>query len=515
MNRKHCGSQNKQPKTRQNHDHPGKIEEDFPSDYQQCDRTRGKRVASVPVGHGGLHEIQDRQRQHQMQEVIKRHLKPGGIDKIIRQYQGIDGDRPTETQRGQASQHQRGTVPLHSGDTRIESGGEQRQRSRHMAKDRNSRKQGREVSPGRSRYQNLPHLGDIQHGEYKKEHHEKNGNRWTASEHPHVYQRRNPGTGRRDNRCTHGPPLRPVECYLSRRRSSFKIGNESDQNAGAEEEHARQKCGQGVIATSPRHTRYYSGFPEKLQPPGHPDDKEDEEFHNPMVKNKIRLITVAILLVAAVGATHAGDVARFANLGFSPDARVFMFGQYGISHPEGKPFAEIYTVDVPGNVFVSGGVERQAFDRVISGGQDGSGALFTILPRLSSTIKDHAVDHLNQGRIVYLYIDGETDPSPRINFRDFRTDTRYTLSITQRSRGRGPEGSAQFHLDVSARYSDGQVVEKRVGRPGLYRDGVNRYRIGRVIAAPDNRSLVVVIERITDIAGGRRIRYMVETVKLR
>jgi predicted secreted protein len=54
-----------------------------------------------------------------------------------------------------------------------------------------------------------------------------------------------------------------------------------------------------------------------------------------------------------------------------------------------------------------------------------------------------------------------------------------------------------------------------VGRPSYYRDGINRYQIRQVVAAPDENSLVIVVERITDSSSGRHIRYMVETLTLR
>lgn len=234
-----------------------------------------------------------------------------------------------------------------------------------------------------------------------------------------------------------------------------------------------------------------------------------------MVKNGLRMSMVVFLLVAAIGTASAGDVARFTNLGFSPDSRIFMFAQHGITQRDGKPFAEVYLVDVPDNVFVPGGVRTRVFDRAVSGGHDGSGALFTLLPELHSSVTAHRVDHLELGRIVYLLVNGETEPDrSRIEFRDFRTNRHYTISVTQNARGRGPEGSAAFHLDLRVRYPDGTVVERQVGRPSLYREGVNRYRVGRVIVGPDDRSLVIVMERITDTPGGRQIRYMVETVRL-
>ena len=42
-----------------------------------------------------------------------------------------------------------------------------------------------------------------------------------------------------------------------------------------------------------------------------------------------RFALVWALFVVAALAASAGDVAQFVNLGFSPDSRYFMFGQYG------------------------------------------------------------------------------------------------------------------------------------------------------------------------------------------
>lgn len=233
-----------------------------------------------------------------------------------------------------------------------------------------------------------------------------------------------------------------------------------------------------------------------------------------MVNDVKRSFSIVLLMIVSLSATYAGDVAHFINLGFSPDSRVFMFAQHGITQEKSNPFAEIYTVDVPENRFISAGVASREYDTAISPGQDGSGALFSLLPEVRPAIDEQEIDHLSQGRLIYLLVNGE-EPRPQIQFRDFETEDSFTISMTQNARGSGPEGSAAFHLDVSAQLADGTEIARRVGRPTYYRDGVNRYQIRQVVASPDENSLVIVVERITDSANGRHIRYMVETLTLR
>lgn len=233
-----------------------------------------------------------------------------------------------------------------------------------------------------------------------------------------------------------------------------------------------------------------------------------------MVHKKIRHVLILLLLIMVAGSISAGDVARFVNLGFSSDSGIFMFAQHGIAVEEGFPFAEIYTVDVPGNRFVSNGVFRETYATPLSPGQDGSGALYNLLPELHDVVQYYQVNHLRQGRLIYLLVDG-AEVRERIEFRDFETSNRYDIRITQEQRGSGSDVRAAFHIDVTAELADGTVIDHRVGRPGYFREDIDRYRINQVIVSPDERSLVIVVERIRDTAAGKRVRYMVETVKLR
>ena len=73
-----------------------------------------------------------------------------------------------------------------------------------------------------------------------------------------------------------------------------------------------------------------------------------------------RIALVGALFLLAALAASAGDVAQFINLGFSPDSRYFMFGQYGVAEGSSAPWADSYIVDVPGNAYAKKGV-RQSF----------------------------------------------------------------------------------------------------------------------------------------------------------
>ena len=228
---------------------------------------------------------------------------------------------------------------------------------------------------------------------------------------------------------------------------------------------------------------------------------------------KRRLLTVALLLLIS-GALFAGDIATFVNLGFSPDSRILAFGQYGIERETSRPFAEIYFVDVHQNRFVPGGVHRTVVETAVRPGQDGSGALYSLIIEHAEQFRRLAIGPLAQGRLVYLLVNGET-PRSEISFRDFSDSTRYTVGITQRQRGQHPRISAAFHLDVSVIPSSGTTRRFTVGLPDFFREQVSSYQIGQAYVSPDERSLVFVIERITDTPAGRTVRYMVETVKVR
>ena len=223
-----------------------------------------------------------------------------------------------------------------------------------------------------------------------------------------------------------------------------------------------------------------------------------------------RCFALGALLVVITSVAVGGDVATFENLGFSRSAEVFAFGQYGVAVDTGRPFAEIYLVDIAKNDFVADGVFRHASEALLSLGQDGRGALFTALGRARPQLDHRQIDHLATGRPIYVLINGSEDLS-RLTFRDFHSNNHYDVHLVQESRRRDGAVSAAFHLDITITRPGGTVRTARVGRPSFYRDGVVGYRITQILVGPDERSIVVVVERRSPDG---TIRYMVETARI-
>ena len=61
--------------------------------------------------------------------------------------------------------------------------------------------------------------------------------------------------------------------------------------------------------------------------------------------------------------------------------------------------------------------------------------------------------------------------------------------------------------------ANGRFTTHTVGLPDYWRKGVRRYKIKQVLLAPDERSVVIVVEREEQDSTGVNIRYMVETFR--
>lgn len=222
-------------------------------------------------------------------------------------------------------------------------------------------------------------------------------------------------------------------------------------------------------------------------------------------------LVLPFIFVAILAA--GGDIAMFENLGFSRDARVFLFGQYGIDAENSMPYAELHAVDVSSNTFVpDGSLISDGFpgagDTVpLALGQDGRGALFQLLGQAHELIKRHDVDHLSNGRPIYILVDGD-EPKERIAFRDFNTNTRYAFMLFQEQRDLDDSVEASFHIELTVTYEDDRSRTMTIGRPGYFRPGIKQYRITQVLLSPDENSIVIVVEKQS--ADGS-VRYMVET----
>jgi predicted secreted protein len=230
------------------------------------------------------------------------------------------------------------------------------------------------------------------------------------------------------------------------------------------------------------------------------------------MRKRLALLVAAIVLAAS--ALYAGDVAVFVNLGFSDDGAYFQFAQYGIDAATGGSYAEIYTVDNARNAFVPKGILKAASNAPLDLGQDGSGLFYGLMYENATLSKSYRVDHLRQGRLLYVLLDGET-PRQALSFRDFKTGRDYSLGLDQSVFESGSSLSSSFSLDLTVTDSTGVARNVRGGSPTVRREGVSAYVIKRVILSPDERYLIVVVEKIVKAKDAPSRRYMVEALKLR
>lgn len=218
----------------------------------------------------------------------------------------------------------------------------------------------------------------------------------------------------------------------------------------------------------------------------------------------------ALLLVTSVA---AGDVSSFVNLGFSKDSAYFMFGQYGADLATGKPYAELYLVDTKKNDFVPKGSVRRVFDAALEAGQDTAGALYSLFGENAALAKTYKIDHLSPGRILYVLLDG-AEPPTSLSFRDFKSGASYELAM-KKSVSEGKDGiSSSFGLTVQSTGANGTVKRVDAGNPDIKRKDVKDYVIRRVLLAPDDRTLVIIIEKSMTTKGDASVRSMVETLRL-
>jgi predicted secreted protein len=221
-----------------------------------------------------------------------------------------------------------------------------------------------------------------------------------------------------------------------------------------------------------------------------------------------RLALVWVLFFLAALAASAGDVAQFVNLGFSKDARYFMFGQFGIAQKDSTPWADTFIVDVPANAFASKGTMRFVGTQPVDPGANGLGALLNTLSDALPRTKKLGIDHLSTGRLLYVLLDG-AQPAETLEFRDFQAGRAYKIALTQTVAATG----SSYGLSIAITEKDGTVRSLSAGNPSFKRSGVKAYHIKQIILAPDGASLVFIVQKEEQDTQGSNIRYMVETVR--
>jgi predicted secreted protein len=216
----------------------------------------------------------------------------------------------------------------------------------------------------------------------------------------------------------------------------------------------------------------------------------------------------------SISSLWAGDSAVFVDLGFSPDGRTYMFGQYGVLSPSLKPWAEIYVVNMETNNFVPNGKVTRTQDTAIKAGQDGSGVFYQLLNSNSALASRYNVNFQNQGQP--LYISRDENPPERgetIEFRDFISGKNYIARIIPTITGSGQNTRSSFYIDLEIRSSNGMTSKISIGNPQIVRQKIASYNIKKVFIDSTGNSIVFVIEMRCIAENGFDTRYMVEVLK--
>ena len=230
-----------------------------------------------------------------------------------------------------------------------------------------------------------------------------------------------------------------------------------------------------------------------------------------MLKKKAIFIFALVSFVFCMGLS-AGDTASFVNLGFSPDGNTYIFGQYGVSSANLRPWADMFIVDIQANNFIPGGRINYTDISPISAGQDGFSALLHILSQNNSLIQRNNVDFNIQGKPVFLALDDGRHGNT-IEFRDFENNYSYRAVLVSTVEGQGENLRSSFYIDLDRTNPNGSRVTYRVGTPQLRRPLIESYRIRQVIVNPQNTSMIMVIEMRQRQGDSFNIRYMVEAVR--
>ncbi|MBU0928137.1 MAG: DUF2259 domain-containing protein [Spirochaetes bacterium] len=226
-----------------------------------------------------------------------------------------------------------------------------------------------------------------------------------------------------------------------------------------------------------------------------------------------RMIAIVALALAFCSTAFAGDVATLVNLGFSPDSAYFMFGFYGLDAANGKPYAEVYLVDTKKNDFAPGGAFKGMYGTEIQPGWDPAGGFYKLFSDAAPLARKHKIDHLAQGRLVYLLINGVEGPDA-LSFTDFDSGDQWSVALKETVEDKAGAISSSFGLEVSVMAKDGKKVSLKAGNPKIKRKGVTDYTIREIVVAPDGKTVVALIERVQKDAYGSSVHYMVEAFRL-
>lgn len=228
--------------------------------------------------------------------------------------------------------------------------------------------------------------------------------------------------------------------------------------------------------------------------------------------HKKAIFAAALIVFLSVSGLPA-DTASFVDLGFSPDGKTYMFAQYGVETKTLKAWADLFVVDVTRNNFVNDGKLSFVNNSPVVFGQDGSGALYRLIAQNASLAERYRIDHCFQGQLLYVSLDPPAKSAP-IEFRDFETGSAYRAVLVSSVEGSGTTLKSSFYINVERTAQDGSKKTYTIGTPQLKRSLVASYCIHKVIVAPNDGSVIFVIEMRKLEGDSTNVRFMVEALRL-
>jgi predicted secreted protein len=220
-----------------------------------------------------------------------------------------------------------------------------------------------------------------------------------------------------------------------------------------------------------------------------------------------KITFILFLICFGIVNSYGVDVRSFINLGFSNDSKYFAFGNYGVDG-QFYPHADLFIVDVGQNRFVSRERHTLKGEAPVQLGQDGMHTMNRLLLQSAQLFRTHRINPENTGRLIYLLLDNAA-PLPKLEFTDFTSGTEYQVNLEQKSNATG----SAFSIFLRRTGTNNAARAWEIGRPNLYRPGIQDYRIRQIILGPNNHSLIFVVEmRSKDHNNNVSSRFMVETL---
>lgn len=232
-----------------------------------------------------------------------------------------------------------------------------------------------------------------------------------------------------------------------------------------------------------------------------------------------RCVCAAIFSAFAVCGAFAADTATFVDMGFSPDGKTYLFGQYGEIYKSAASFngyAELYGINTTKNNFIAGGSQK-IIPSYKTAGKSGSAVFNSLTVEKNDFISTYTIQSESNSVVLYQTSKGES-ADQRIEFRDFEnagSAGSYAVSLVELVEGKGADCSSSFYLLVE-QFDTETVLKKRfmVGNPQIKRKGVSGYSIHSVLRDSAGKSIVFIIEKHLPEKDGTSVRFMAETAAL-